>query len=143
MEQVCSQPRQQAPGLAALNMLLSGRQVSEGQGEVCEHLESEEAHPAWELEEDAVLHSVAPHLGVQHGDQAGQWGGATADTGTHRYSQVHTQVQTHSGTHTHTQVLSLTHTGTQSGTHTGTHMDVHRMKTVKSMSVHEAVSFTL
>lgn len=42
------------------------------------YLESEEAHPPRQLEEDAVLDSVSPHLGVQHGDQAGQRCCATA-----------------------------------------------------------------
>lgn len=36
------------------------------------HLKSEQAHPSWQLEEDAVLDSIAPDLRVQHGDQAGQ-----------------------------------------------------------------------
>lgn len=39
---------------------------------VFQYLEGEQAHPSRELEEDAVLDSVASDLRVQHGDQAGQ-----------------------------------------------------------------------
>ncbi len=63
-----------------------------------EYLEREQAHPSRQLEEDAVLDSVSSHLGVQHGDQAGQRGCTTA----HTHTRTHTHAHTH--THTHTQL---------------------------------------
>lgn len=47
------------------------------------YLESKQTHPSWQLEENAVLDSIPPYLGVQHGDQAGQRSCATISKHTH------------------------------------------------------------
>lgn len=47
------------------------------------YLKSKQTHPSWQLEENAVLDSISPYLGVQHGDQAGQRSCATILTHTH------------------------------------------------------------
>lgn len=51
-----------------------------------EYLQGEKAHPSGQFEEDAVLDSVSPHLGVQHGDQAGQRSCTTIHANTQSYS---------------------------------------------------------